>query len=438
MKISSFCAFHSKIKVDTISNVLKSSITDLKSLSSSSIAVIPPDSVPSSPQLPTKTRSFDDRECLRSASEADDGGGGASIDAISVHGIDDSKCDESQEQRKSSENISVKCEINEPNANVRQENNTAVLSNASDTNLEASSLLSDGAKVKSESFSVSASPPRITVMCAPCIDDILAESAAQQAEKIDCDVSDSEENAQNTKTDDSSVQCSNETDARKQSIQMTPSNLQLSLEVKKSDEITVQQEDLSPSMDEYEECNPTSGDYQYDTIVGETLAPGCVAPAPTPAPLIAPLAEIEIDPPDDEMPVSGIDKPPEISIEPAEHTTDAESTAKPQLQQQQSQTSSRTKKKKQKSTGKGAANANGNPHSIFLFSLSLYFNALFALQWQINLMLVFDLQVTVYKRNPAKTVVATRFVLGKMSKSFFDFQFCVFVLFFFPLCLLFN
>uniref|UniRef100_A0A182WTN0 Uncharacterized protein n=1 Tax=Anopheles quadriannulatus TaxID=34691 RepID=A0A182WTN0_ANOQN len=42
---------------------------------------------------------------------------------------------------------------------------------------------------------------------------------------------------------------------------------------------------------------------EYDIMMdgGESgLLPGCVAPAPTPAPSIAPLAEVELDPPDDE------------------------------------------------------------------------------------------------------------------------------------------
>uniref|UniRef100_A0A182JDG4 Uncharacterized protein n=1 Tax=Anopheles atroparvus TaxID=41427 RepID=A0A182JDG4_ANOAO len=39
---------------------------------------------------------------------------------------------------------------------------------------------------------------------------------------------------------------------------------------------------------------------EYDLISGDGLLPGCVAPAPTPAPSIAPLAEVEMDPPDDE------------------------------------------------------------------------------------------------------------------------------------------
>lgn len=330
----------------------KSSITDLKSHSSNSIAAISSETLAMSPKLPTKTQSFDDRECLHSST--------TSVvtpiesNASCNKGIDCTKPGETtgHELNKSSENISLHCEINEPNANIRQENSSAIHLNASDTNLEApSAMLSDGAKVRSESLTLSASPPKITVMCAPCTEDVLAESAAQNAEKIECDVSDSEEIAQNIIT---TVEPTN-IDVGKRKSSPSPitahdtTNLQLSLDVKKTDDIPVQQEDLSPSMDEYEECNPTSGDYLYDTITGETLVPGCVAPAPTPAPLnaFAPLAEIEVDPPDDEMSVSGIEKPTEINTDPV-NITDAESTAK-----QQSQTSRQTKKKKQKSTDKG-------------------------------------------------------------------------------------
>lgn len=333
--------------METIQTVSKSSITDLKSHSISSIASITNEAVPQSPQ-PTKTRSFDDRDSLRTAATASDLSAGAK-------GIDCTKAgDASQENRKSSENISLHCESNEPNANVRHEHISAKLSNASDTNLDGNSLLSDGAKVRSESLSLSASPPTITVMCAPCIDDMLAEQ--QQAEQIDCDVSDNEEIVQ-YKMAAESTQYSKDIGTRKLSSPThDTSNLQLTLDVKKTDATPTQQEDLSPSMDEYEECNPTSGDYQYDSISGgEMLVPGCVAPAPTPAPLIAPLAEIEVDPPDDEMAVSGIEKPPDIKLD-SQPSTDAESTAKPQLQQQQSQTS-RTKKKKQKSTDKGKTDA---------------------------------------------------------------------------------
>lgn len=63
----------------------------------------------------------------------------------------------------------------------------------------------------------------------------------------------------------------------------------------------IPQEELSPTTDEYQECCPPA-DYQYDmSTEGEILAPGCVPPAPTPAPSIAPLAEVEVDPPEDEL-----------------------------------------------------------------------------------------------------------------------------------------
>lgn len=72
----------------------------------------------------------------------------------------------------------------------------------------------------------------------------------------------------------------------------------------RNDSITV--DDLSPTTDEYQECmnfqkNVDDDDDEYDLVTdGCNLAPGCVAPTPTPAPSIAPLAEVEIDPPDDE------------------------------------------------------------------------------------------------------------------------------------------
>lgn len=380
-------------QVETISAaIIKSSITDLKSHSISSIAAISGDqSLPSSPALPMKTRSFDDRECLRTAIaivSATTGDPNASC----CRGVDYKKSNE--ETRKSSENISLHCEINEPNTNIRHESISETSEananeNASDTNLESSSCLSDGGgggvgKVHSETIALSASPPTITVICAPCTDDILAETAAQQQTEhpIDFDAaSDSEETAQTSKTIESQpivvTPCAEndpggtdvDADASSSSSKHPAGvHIQLTLEVKKqNDDIAIQQQDdLSPSMDEYQECNPTSGDYQYDIITGEVLVPGCVAPAPTPAPLIAPLAEIEIDPPDDEMPAPGIEKQqsPEATIktEPIVHSGDIESTAKTSQHQQsaaaaaahqhQSHTS-HAKKKKQKSTDKG-------------------------------------------------------------------------------------
>lgn len=320
---------------------------------------------PSPPlQLPTKTRSFDDRECLCTVTVNES-------NAITSIGIDSmisgSICDKTKQ---SSEHISGNNERTNY-TKVRNENISAVLS--SDTNLEESSLLTNDTKVRNKCVSLStSSPPKITVLCAPCIDDILAESAAQQSETIECDVSeDCEENAQQTTNNDDPtiVQCAKEIGSRKSS---TPSasdsiNLQLSLEVKKTDETSMPPEDLSPSMDEYEECNPTSGDYLYDTITGgERLVPGCVAPAPTPTPLIAPLAEIEIDPSDDDiLSVTGIEKLNELQIGSLVNQSDTESTAKSQPQQQQPEqqkqsqtttatgTATRTKKKREKSTDRG-------------------------------------------------------------------------------------
>lgn len=58
-------------------------------------------------------------------------------------------------------------------------------------------------------------------------------------------------------------------------------------------------DDLSPTTDEYQECVPFQEDYDLASG-GANILPGCVAPAPTPAPSIAPLAEVEFDPQDDE------------------------------------------------------------------------------------------------------------------------------------------
>lgn len=45
----------------------------------------------------------------------------------------------------------------------------------------------------------------------------------------------------------------------------------------------------------------TSQEEDFEVAMVSELVPGCVAPAPTPAPSIAPLAEIEVDPADDEV-----------------------------------------------------------------------------------------------------------------------------------------
>lgn len=79
------------------------------------------------------------------------------------------------------------------------------------------------------------------------------------------------------------------------------------LDVKTYEVGAIPQEELSPTTEEYQECCPPD-DYQYDiSTEGEILVPGCVAPAPTPAPSIAPLAEVEVDPPDDELDVEELE-----------------------------------------------------------------------------------------------------------------------------------
>lgn len=85
------------------------------------------------------------------------------------------------------------------------------------------------------------------------------------------------------------------------------------MDVQGFDEKYIPQEELSPTTEEYQECCAPDDDYQYDiATVGELLAAGCVAPAPTPAPSIAPLAEVEVDPPDDD--VEMVDQQSEMAI----------------------------------------------------------------------------------------------------------------------------
>lgn len=151
---------------------------------------------------------------------------------------------------------------------------------------------------------MAASPPKITVVCAPCTDELILESAArQQAEHIECD-----EDTITTATSDS-VPCIGEAST---DVELAPASPkasappQFSLAVRKCSEPNVVPDDMSPNMDEYQgecgaaghdersvdtaaalhfsligpspECCPTGDDYQYDAVVV-----GCVAPAPTPA-----------------------------------------------------------------------------------------------------------------------------------------------------------
>lgn len=91
---------------------------------------------------------------------------------------------------------------------------------------------------------------------------------------------------------------------------------QINLDVQSFDDKYIPQEELSPTTEEYQECCvPDDDDYQYDitAAVGDILTVGCVAPAPTPAPSIAPLAEVEVDPPDDDIEMHDCELPAEAA-----------------------------------------------------------------------------------------------------------------------------
>lgn len=241
------------IPTTTATTILTSSITDLTQ-SQSPIVVVPTIQSSSSAQsLPSKSCSFEERERKH-------------IDSINktiqnddcIEGIDD--------LHKTSETISVKCEnnnnnSNEPNeTNVRQENNNSVV--VSDINIETCSMQLDCAKVQKESIILSASPPKITVVCAPCIDEIILESVAKQQlqqqqciEQIECDDNISEDCAQsndNNEQEQQLVQHSTDDCVHTATTEATTITHQLSLEVRKCDETTISQEDLSPNMDEYQ------------------------------------------------------------------------------------------------------------------------------------------------------------------------------------------
>ncbi|XP_052900912.1 uncharacterized protein LOC128307206 [Anopheles moucheti] len=70
---------------------------------------------------------------------------------------------------------------------------------------------------------------------------------------------------------------------------------------------------------------------EYDIIMDGAdsgLLPGCVAPAPTPAPSIAPLAEVELDPPDDEAEADELEQSTDVQpFEPPEPPSSTSGTA---------------------------------------------------------------------------------------------------------------
>lgn len=178
--------------------------------------------------------------------------------------------------------------------------------------------------------------PTINVVCAPAVedddDDECVSKSCDESKTIDDNDKTSEIDVDEDKSTKSQV-----IGGPTSTPMETSSSVQLSLDVKKcEDGSMVSVEDLSPSMDEYQECCPAT-DYQYDAITGgEALAPGCVPPAPTPAPLIAPLAEVEFYPADEDTPVAA---GPDESA--GEHAVAVSSSSGDSMVKQ-----SRTKKKK--------------------------------------------------------------------------------------------
>lgn len=151
--------------------------------------------------------------------------------------------------------------------------------------------------------------PTINVVCAPAVeddddDDNVSGQSPYGSKAVDERASEIDTDDDKSVVTKSQIVCEPNTTAME-----TTSSMQLLLDVKKCDDGSIiSAEDLSPSMDEYQECCGPSTDYQYDAITGgEVLAPGCVPPAPTPAPLIAPLAEVEFYPADEDTPLAGTD-----------------------------------------------------------------------------------------------------------------------------------
>lgn len=84
-----------------------------------------------------------------------------------------------------------------------------------------------------------------------------------------------------------------------QNLELSPVDIK---EEEMCDEEALLHEELSPTTDEYQEGLQFEGRTEsYDYDIDDVITPGCVAPAPTPAPSLAPLAEIDIDPVEDEI-----------------------------------------------------------------------------------------------------------------------------------------
>lgn len=237
---------------------------------------------------------------------------------------------------------------NESDSTKSIESDSNLVETIDSTKVQSEQKVSTEKCVPTISFSAT---PTINVVWAPAVDEDEDVSA------IPCGgnktVDDNDKASEIEVNDDKSVEIKSQVTGEPTSTPMETTT-QLSLDVKKCDDGSmVSTEDLSPSMDEYQECCPST-DYQYDAITGgEVQAPGCVPPAPTPAPLIAPLAEVESYPADEDTPAAGTDD----SV--GEHAVAVSSSSDSTFKQ------SRTKKKKprlstEKSENKSDATTKSN------------------------------------------------------------------------------
>lgn len=201
----------------------------------------------------------------------------------------------------------TKTTINESDCKKSIESDSNLVVAIDSTKVQCGEHVSSEKCVPSISFSTT---PTINIVCAPTVDeeddDDSGGGGIVYVPVCDADENNSEIDAD----DDNSIETKSQVMCEATSTPMeTTSSMQLSLDVKKCDDGSmVSVEDLSPSMDEYQECCPAT-DYQYDAITGgEVLVVGCVPPAPTPTPLIAPLAEVEFYPADEDAPLAGTDE----------------------------------------------------------------------------------------------------------------------------------
>lgn len=237
---------------------------------------------PPSTPLPPKSSSFDDRDSFRVTSS------------------------------RTSNEEPVSCSRNECELNESTVSNSGNIQDTKDTennesvahknvNPSGSSVFSENVSATSTdscvpSISMSATPT-INVVCAPVVEEN-NDKCVVVRKLSECDARGANESESKDALGDEAVE--GQLTASAESFPLESLSKQLSLDVQKSAEHSISAEDLSPSMDEYQECCPAS-EYHYDSATAAgLLAPGCVAPAPTPAPLIAPLAEIETYPVDDE------------------------------------------------------------------------------------------------------------------------------------------